>query len=773
MFLHTILLLKERKGEVKMFEFTYSDHDLLESYINCDRAYFGGKYDFTFENRYIIYHIKTTNKTRYVSIDKHTGKSEVLTTVMNTEKFTKENATKLIPYILEAVKKTRSFNYIQEMIDNPYGVIDIIFRTVLPNYGYNIREEQISLSKTMYKGLTEKQIAICEAEVGTGKTLAYLVASTIARIVYKKKYHTDMPVTISTSSVELQKSLMEKEIPSLSRMLLAYGIIPKEIKTILRKGKEHYLCPLRFEDYKRNISKYRDNYTMTLSAMKGIKDLDVLVDLDKYDMSTYVKHRICVKGSCSGCGQKNECPYIMFKEYALECVGVDFQIVNHNLYLAAQKVKAISKKNILKESCFVIVDEAHKLKEAAEATFSETLTEEDIPEYINVVKTLCAKVVDIPYYKQELFRALRLNTELFQLARRIHRPKDVDADSGSAIKVNGRLAKCLDELIDCISIIEELKKRTAHHLPLANGNLRAVFKTILNDKSNIVWVNTDENGSYIISSVPRDVTQQIKDLVWDRNVSHVLTSGTLSDGKDFEYFKSENGLKGIEKRLLLETRVESPFDYKHNARLYLPKGIPTPDNNNELYVSAIANEIYKIIEATNGHTAILFTSYRLLEFVYKMLEGKLAKYSLFKMTRGVNNVITDFKKSENGILFASGSMWEGVDCVGDRLSSVIIVRLPFPVRTVQMEEKKYDCRTVSDFVGRYCIPNMIIKLRQGAGRLLRSETDTGVVSILDSRAMSSSYANKVERAMSKYPIIKCIDDLAYFMKNVKDKDYFS
>ena len=143
------------------------------------------------------------------------------------------------------------------------------------------------------------------------------------------------------------------------------------------------------------------------------------------------------------------------------------------------------------------------------------------------------------------------------------------------------------------------------------------------------------------------------------------------------------------------------------------------------------------------------------------------------MTRSNKNAITDFKKSKNGILFASGSMWEGVDCVGDCLSSVIIVRLPFPMRSALMEEKKDNCSNVADFVDRYCTPNMLIKLRQGVGRLIRCESDTGVVSILDPRATSKAYSEKVAHALHKYPSVYTTDEIRSFMEGVKSEKYFT
>lgn len=148
-------------------------------------------------------------------------------------------------------------------------------------------------------------------------------------------------------------------------------------------------------------------------------------------------------------------------------------------------------------------------------------------------------------------------------------------------------------------------------------------------------------------------------------------------------------------------------------------------------------------------------------------------YDTICMTRSNKNAIADFKKSKNGILFASGSMWEGVDCVGDCLSSVIIVRLPFPMRSALMEEKKENCDNVGAFVDRYCTPNMLMKLRQGVGRLIRCETDTGVVSILDPRANSKSYSVKVGQALHKYPEVESTEEIECFMRSVKNDSYYA
>ena len=178
------------------------------------------------------------------------------------------------------------------------------------------------------------------------------------------------------------------------------------------------------------------------------------------------------------------------------------------------------------------------------------------------------------------------------------------------------------------------------------------------------------------------------------------------------------------------------------------------------------------MDATKGHTAILFTSYRALNDVYSKVADRLAQYPLIRMSRSNKMAINQFKASGNGVLFASGNMWEGVDCAGDILSSVIIVRLPFPARSQMMEFKKEQYGNVLNFVDSYATPQMLIKLKQGVGRLIRTEEDTGVVSILDARASrTGAYHDRVRKAFEQYPLVHTVQEVRNFMYDVKTEDY--
>ena len=190
-----------------MFEITYSDNEMLENYIDAGKAYKGGIYDFTFEKRYLIYHAPLRHKIDYIAIDLKTGLSSSVITKRPNDLYHKGSYKQLIPHILYSVKYTGDHRYLSRFADRPLEVIDSIFRVVLANNGYNIREEQIALSKKMYIGFTSKQVSLCEAEVGTGKTLAYLVAAIVAKNHNDKEYGQKLPVTITTSSIELQRSI--------------------------------------------------------------------------------------------------------------------------------------------------------------------------------------------------------------------------------------------------------------------------------------------------------------------------------------------------------------------------------------------------------------------------------------------------------------------------------------------------------------------------------------------------------------------------------------
>ena len=756
-----------------MFDITYTGSELLQEFIDARKAYKDAIYDFTFENRFLIYHFFVKDEARYVALDSYSGCGSEVTRRKKGFLYTKENYPQMLPRILHSIKYTGDWRYMNTLTFDPLTVIDAIFQTILPQYGYSVRREQIRLCKEMYLSLTEKQVGICEAEVGTGKTMAYLVASFIARENYAREYGFRHPVTITTSSIELQKMIVEKEIPQFSKMMQDYGLIRQPLSVVLRKGKEHYFCIARYNDFLDKISQHPEKYDDLIHTLKSSRLSSAALDLDKWDLPAAIRGKICVKGTCHRCKYGEMCRYAEFVQTANEKGSVDYQVTNHNLYLTAVRT-AIEHpdRKILQNSPFVIVDEAHKLLEAAQSTFGEQISEDNVIRYINSVKHRCGSKKTEKDYRKLLQEASEYNREIFADLARLLPTEKFDDDGPKCITIPDWTITKILKLSQTLMQIDAMKKKGHNAYEIDGKQLAASLRVFIRQSDINIWLEAGENGYLVLCCCPNNMADILEMNVWDKCVSHVLTSGTMSDGKDFSFFKRENGIARLSKHLVHETSVLSPFDYEHHTRLYIPDDMPMPDNDDPEYVPKISKRIIDLISATNGHTAILFTSYKVLQQVYSIAEPSLRNYDLFCMTRNNRNVISDFKKSKNGILFASGSMWEGVDCVGDCLSSVIIVRLPFPLRSAVLEQKKEQTGSVGQFIRDYALPEMLIKLRQGAGRLVRNETDTGVISILDARASSGKYAPDVQSALEKYPRVNSIEEIEMFMHQVKADGYF-
>lgn len=739
-----------------MFEITYNGEEMLRNYKQRRLAYKDGEYDFTFEDRYIIYHCNLCNELVYLAIDIETGKGIEVQRRFAKTPYNKDEYFGMIPKLLKAIKHTGDTRHISVAGSDPFATIDTIFKVILPRKGYEYRPEQARLSKNMYIAITEKKAGICEAEVGSGKTLAYLVAALVAREQEIKCRRKDDPITITTSSIELQKSIMEKEIPMISDILNESYIMHNPVVAVLRKGKEHYMCPKRYAEYLE-----RGNEMPT--AFEGIK-LDDVVDLDAMAIKEEIKDQICVKDNCYLCRHRSSCKYRNHIDYCMSN-QIDIQVTNHNLYLASMK----NDYDILQSSTAVIVDEAHKFKDAAIDIFGMKISLSEIEAFASMIRNVC---------REEVVHEVEATLDdLLRLCRKLFITLSTYAISYDDIEGRNKLVELSDEqkedilvLTEILQQFESIKSEIPKEYRGVCINLIRKLEVFLDSHTYDVWIEKDEK-TVSICSVTKHVGARLFKTVWDRGVSHILTSGTISDGRNFHYFKREVGLDKFKASEIIESRSSSPFDMEKNTRLYIPDDMPSVES--EEYYDAISKRIIELVKITNGHTAILFTSYTAMQNVYEKTRNALRKYKVFVMRKGDKQVIKKFKASKNGILFATGAMWEGVNCVGDVLSSVIIPRLPFPIRSAVLEGKKESCANSVEFISRFAVPEMIIKLRQGAGRLVRCETDTGIISILDSRANKYYYADIIRDAMKKYPIVTSLSEVDKFMHEIKDEAFFA
>ena len=738
-----------------MFEITYNGEDILRSYKERRIAYKDGKYDFTFEDRYLIYHCNLCNELVYLAIDMETGRGVEVQRRFGKVPYKKEEYFGMIPKILKAIKYTGDSRHISVAGSDPFATIDTIFKVILPRKGFKYRPEQARLSKNMYVAITEKKAGICEAEVGSGKTLAYLIAALVAREQEVKHRRKDDPITITTSSIELQKNIIEKEIPMISAILNEAFIIDTPIVAVLRKGKEHFMCPRRYEEYLEKGNKIP-------VALDGV-ELDEAVDLDTLALEDAIKDQICVKDNCHSCKHRTSCKY---REHIDYCMGdqIDIQVTNHNLYLASMN----NDYDILQKSTAVIVDEAHKFKDAAIDIFGIRISLSEIEAFASMIRSVCKEEV-VTEMGDTLDDLLRKSRDLFtSLGEFAISYDDIEARN-KLIELTDYEKESILELTETLLQFENIKSDIPKEYRGYCINLIKKLEVFLDSHSTDVWIEKDDK-TISLCSVTKNIGKRLFEAVWDRGVSHILTSGTISNGLNFHYFKREVGLDKFKPSEIIESRTSSPFNMEKNTRLYIPEDMPPVET--EEYYDAVSKRIVELIKTTNGHTAILFTSYTAMQTVYQKTRNSLRKYRVFVMKKGDKQVIKKFKASKNGVLFATGAMWEGVNCVGDVLSSVIIPRLPFPVRSAVLEGKKESCINSLEFISRFAVPEMVIKLRQGAGRLVRCETDTGVISILDSRANKHYYSEVIMDALKKHPVVTSLSEVDEFIHEVKDDAFF-
>ncbi|WP_418441938.1 ATP-dependent DNA helicase [Candidatus Allofournierella excrementavium] len=290
------------------------------------------------------------------------------------------------------------------------------------------------------------------------------------------------------------------------------------------------------------------------------------------------------------------------------------------------------------------------------------------------------------------------------------------------------------------------------------------------DSRYIRYLKYDRDGTPFLCAVNKDIPKQLRRALWEQRIPVILTSGTLKAGNDFHPVMEKTGLDSLPN--VRTYSAPSPFDYKRNCLLYFPessKGEPHGSNSES---KRIAKEILQLVHATGGHTLVLFTSYSLMGAVYSLVKDQMP-VPLMEVWRNSQDTIRRFKREQNAVLFAAGSCWEGIDFPGDIVSSLIVPRLPFPVPDPIREAQQANYMTLQDYINAVIVPEMQVKLRQGFGRAIRTETDTCVVSILDHRAAPGrKYHQEVMEALPPVPVTRQIEDVERFIRARKGPDYF-
>lgn len=691
---------------------------------------------------------------------------------------------KYLFYKKQAIEKEVHCNMVERMTkldfynmkraSDGFEMIDVIFKEIFPKYGFTVRHGQVDLSKHMYKNLRDERIDLSDVAVGLGKTHAYLVAAIVQGIFSKTRFkYKQSPIVITTSSIELQHAIINEYIPEISKMLLENGIIATPILCVLRKGKENYLCPNRLRDYFYSLDPERKRP----HEYKGLQKLmrDDLIDLGEITgISGYDKRKINVKSNlCFNCSNRRTCAFQVFMKQARKS-SYHFQICNHNYYLADVLKRKDNRRSLLPNYKAVIIDEAHKLRDAANQMYGTSISEYEINQFIKKVMPNQLKEKWHKDLKNLCYETLAFNQLLFdELVNQIPKYLFNEETEKFATQITVRIKLQIEKIIFCS---QEIRMKMSSGDPRVISEISRIIKklkTFINEES-IYWMeNPKAKGQRILSSIPVDISSQLGSDLWNNEHAMILTSGTLAVEGQFDYMKRQTGLDQVADWRIEELYKSTPFDFKKNCMLYIADSMPYPKLDDERYITEVGEEIKNLILASNGHALVLFTSYKPLRMMYQYVREQTVDIPLFVMNRGKSDVLDKFKQSGNGVLFATGSMWEGVNIPGDILSHLIIVKLPFPVPDPVTEYERAMYTNMNDYLEKVLVPNMLIKLRQGVGRLIRGERDTGVISILDTRAgRNGKYHHAVVGALPECQMASGTKDIRRFLIDKKDDTFF-
>jgi len=646
--------------------------------------------------------------------------------------------------------------------------------------GYEERPAQIEMATLVARSLTEEQHAIVEAATGTGKSLAYLLP-----IVRSGKV-----AIISTANKALQEQLFYKDIPFVQEHI-------QDFEAALVKGMGNYICLDRMDKERTETQPFLKNpdFTRLLNIVKEF-ELSITGDFETLGFTLPNDLRGRVNADSDQCAWR-EChfyPRCYVRQMRDKAALSQVIVVNHTLLL----LDAVLEGYLLPKRDLIVVDEAHHLEEEATHAFTVTVSESqisallaqqrlkqhsqaDLQEEAKQTMTFAwerlARVSYTARYKgrvilqEPLEEGLRLATIITKLAEslRIQRPEYMEEPENT--------------------LYDKLIARTEG---LA-ANIRKVFSVDQRD-AYVYYIEQvaklGRRGPQLeVYATPLDVNTWLREHLFSKS-NVICTSATLATispnpvdpedrGPNFAYFRRRVGLDNSEYPNVLERILPHTFDYESNAMLYLPRHLPEPvyGPDSHDYTNKIAEEMMRLVEASLGRAFLLFSSKRMLDAVYNIFLDRLPTYLDFRLLRQgeINRIelVREFRESEGAVLFGLKSFWEGVDIAGESLSLVVIDKMPFdppddPVHEARVARMKANGE---NWFGNYVLPQAVLRLKQGLGRLLRTHEDRGVMAILDTRLHTKNYGKLVINALPPARRTANLKDVQRFFEADEDTPF--
>ena len=599
----------------------------------------------------------------------------------------------------------------------------------------------MDLAAQIERAFQRGEIGLFEAGTGTGKSFAALIPALLSR----KK------VVISTNTISLQEQYLYKDIPALKE------IYPQHFEAALIKGRGNYLGLRRWEEHLLEQEMDEKLVDWVHSTADGdISELDFIPHYETWNEINSDSDD-CLRNKCPNFGS---CFYFEARKRAERA---DILIVNHALLLA----DAASDGNILPAYDLLIVDEAHHLPEVATDSFSLSISNRGLRALATkAVKRVSAPsnlVHDVEFEAQEFFQSIANDT----LAAKTRIRSGIEGATHLSLAL-GRLKKWLEEqtfehLMDVGMLRDRAKLKAKSLISTISAYMNCLELVAKPDPSWVLWIERgDYTGSRIrITAAPLNVAPFISSHLLEKEHLHssVWMSATLAAaGADpFAFFKRNIGVEGH----VIQSKISSPFDYGRQALLYLPRNMPEP--NDQAFIGKAMHEIERILDVSDGRAFVLFTSRQALNTVYDALSPTLAFPCRKQGDMPRQKLIEWFVDTPNAVLFGTSSFWEGVSIDGQKLSCVIIDRIPFQVPDDPVHEARCDALKADENASWFndlSLPYAIMRLKQGVGRLIRTNLDTGMVAILDPRLTTKRYGRQILECLPPMTIIRSLSGIS-------------
>ena len=615
--------------------------------------------------------------------------------------------------------------------------------------GFRLRSEQLEMSQAIGEAIERTGVLVAEAGTGTGKTFAYLVPALLA----------GGKVIVSTGTKTLQDQLFDRDLPAV-RAALASGA-----SVALLKGRANYVClyRLRRAAHEGRFASRDDALQIRkierFAALTTTGDRADLADVPE-DAPVWA-HATSTRDNClgQGCPDYKDCFVMRARKNAL---AADVVVVNHHLFFADLVLREEGISELLPACNTVIFDEAHQLPETARMFFGETLSSAQLVELARDVR---AELRAAGGASPELERvALRLEKAARDL-RLVFAEHTARFAWSQALRIQG-FGDALVRLNSSLGILEEALAAQEGRSEGLDGCLRrasaARHLLVRLRETDVVaevrWVEVFSQAVQL-HATPLSSAELFRRQMSDHPRAWIFTSATLAVGEDFSHFTRELGVSEAGTR-----RWASPFDFPRQALLYVPKAMPDPGEAG--FTEAVIDAALPVLRASEGRAFLLFTTLRALRKAHELLEGRIPYPLLVQGTGSRSQLLARFRALGNAVLLGSQSFWEGVDVRGEALSLVVIDKLPFappddPVLAARIEDIRG--RGGNPF-NDLQLPQAVLQLKQGAGRLIRDEADRGVLMLCDPRLTTKPYGRRILASLPPMALTRELEAVERFFR---------